>query len=526
MKHPKRPSKKALRKPYEGNLTDEQKSDELLWTDLEHNVAVLKGRLGGSPDIIFHEFLIGLDEITGYVVYTDGLIDRLILTQDVLNPLELELPLLEVESGKKLVIDAALERLTKKGILSGEIKREKKIDKLLDSAISGGIVLLVEGQAEALIISAPGWPTRGVEQPTTEVLVRGPRDGFVETLRVNTSLLRRRIKDPGFRIESLELGKRSKTGIGVCYIYDIVNKEVLKELRSRLDEIDIDAILESGYVEQLIEDSPLSPFPQVQYTERPDKAAAAILEGRVVILVDTTPFALIVPATFPQFFQSPEDYYERWIIGSLTRIIRFTASYIAVFVPGFYVAAVAFHPGLIPIKLSLAIAAAREGIPFPVVVEALLMEVSFEFLREAGARLPQPIGQTIGIVGGLIIGDAAVRANITSPVMVIIVAITAIASFAIPAYNLGIGFRMLRFPVIFLGATLGLYGVVLAFILINIHMVTMKSFGVNYLAPLVPYQIKDWKDALIRAPWRNMITRPVITKPQDLIRQKPPGGSD
>jgi len=522
VKKPKRPDKKAVRKTREGVLTGRQEGDQLLRPDLEFNITFLKSQLGDSPDIIFHEFLIGLDELTAYLVYTDGLVDRQIVTQDILRPLEMDLPILEAKTGKKLLVDAILARLSKRAIQSGEIKKEKSFDELLGAALSGGIVLLVEDTDEALIISAPGWPTRGLEEPDTEVLVRGPREGLSETLRVNTSLLRRRIKDPGFRIESQKIGTRSKTAIGICYIKDIVNKAVLEELKTRLDKINIDAILESGYIEQLIEDSSLSPFPQIQYTERADKAAAAILEGRVVILVDTTPFALIVPATFAQFFQSPEDYYERWIIGSLTRLIRFVASYIAVFVPGLFVAAVSFHPGLIPIKLSLAIAAAREGVPFPVVVESLLMEISFEFLREAGARLPRSIGQTIGIVGGLIIGDAAVKANLASPVMVIVVAITAIASFAIPSYNLGIGFRILRFPVIFLGATLGLYGVVLVFILINIHMVTMKTFGVNYLAPFVPYQVRDWKDLLIRVSWRKMITRPVITKPQDSIRQGPP----
>lgn len=520
MKKPRKLTKKIAKKPDEGNLTEEQKMDRELRLDFEHNLAVLKGRLGGSGDIIFHEFVMGIDEIKAALVYTDGLIDRTVVTQDILRSLEIDIPFLEADSNNKILVNDVLIRLKKKGIQSGEIKQENQFDVLTEAILSGGVVLLFADSVKALIISAPGWPARGVEEPNTESLIRGPRDGFTETLRMNTAILRRRIKDAGFRIESAKLGKRTKTNIAICYIYDIVNRDVLDELRKRLEKIDIDAILESGQVEQLIEDNHLSPFPQVQYTERPDKAAAAILEGRVTILVDTTPFALIVPATFAQFFQSPEDYYERWIIGSLTRFIRFAASYIAVFVPGLYVAAVAYHPGLIPIKLGLAIAASREGVPFPAIVEALLMEAAFEFLREAGARLPRSIGQTVGIVGGLVIGDAAVRANITSPIMVIVVAITAIASFGIPSYNLGIGFRMLRFPTMFLAAVLGLYGVVLAFILINIHMVAMKSFGINYLAPFVPYRINDWKDLIIRVPIKMMITRPVMTEPQDMIRQK------
>lgn len=529
MKKPKKVERKVPEQEvYAGNLTQEQKADQELWPDLIHNIAVLKGRLGGSPDIVFHEFVMGLDEIEACLIYTDGLIEREVVTQDILRSLEIDIPILEAESKEKVLVDldGLVNRLRQKAIQSGEITKEKQFDELIGAALGGGVVLLCGDSEEALVISAPGWPSRGVEQPSSDTLIRGPRDGFNETLRFNTALLRRRIKDPGFRIESAKLGKRTRTEIALCYIYDIVNRDVLEEVKKRLGKIDIDAILESGYVEQLIEDSSLSPFPQIQATERPDKAVAAILEGRVVIIVDTTPFALIVPATFVQFFQSPEDYYERWIIGSLTRFLRYAASYMAVFLPGIYVAAVAYHPGLIPIKLSLAIAASREGVPFPIVIEVLLMEIAFEFLREAGARLPQSIGQTIGIVGGLIIGDAAVRANVTSPLMVIVVAITAVASFAIPSYSLGIGFRMLRFPTIFLAAALGMYGVVLSFILINIHMVTLKTFGVNYLAPFVPYRFKDWKDLMLRLPWKTMITRPVYTKPQDLIRQRVDEGEE
>lgn len=520
MKKPKKIRREAAREPYEGNLHEEQIADLELWPDLDHNIAVLKGRLGGSPDIIFHELLIGLDEIRACLVYTDGLIDRTVVTQDIMGALQLGIPLLEAETGRSMLLEDLIKRLKTRAIQSGEIKKEKRVKDLIGAALGGGVVLLVEGCAEALIISAPGWPSRGIDEPSTEVLIRGPRDGFSETLRSNTALLRRRIKDPGLRIESLKLGERSQTEVAICYIYDIVSLDVLEEVRKRLSKINIDAILEGGYVEQLIQDSYWSPFPQVQYTERPDKAAAAVLEGRVVILVDTTPFALIVPATFVQFFQSPEDYYERWIIGSLTRVTRYIASYMAVFIPGLYVAAVAYHPGLIPIKLGLAIAASREGVPFPIFVEVLLMEAAFEFLREAGARLPKAIGQTIGIVGGLIIGDAAVRANITSPILVIMVATTAIASFAIPSYSLGIGFRMLRFPAIILAGVLGIYGVVLSFILINIHMVTLKSFGINYLSPFTPFLFSDWKDLVIRMPWRTFIKRPVYTKPQDLVRQQ------
>jgi spore germination protein len=281
----------------------------------------------------------------------------------------------------------------------------------------------------------------------------------------------------------------------------------------------VDQILETGQIEQFIEDNIFSPFPQAQATERPDKIIAALTEGRIAILVDGTPFALIVPAVLLQFFQSPEDYYERWMISSLVRFFRFMGSFVAAMGPAIYIALVSYHPGLIPTSLVLSIAASREGVPFPAFIEALLMEVTIELLRESGARLPKSIGQTIGIVGGIVIGDAAVRAGIASPILVIVVAITAIASFIIPSYNAAISFRLIRFPMMLLAALLGMYGVMLGFIIINVHLVTLRSFGTVYLAPLTPLEARDWKDVIFRLPNKYLRRRPAFLLPIDMYRQ-------
>ncbi|KKM10933.1 hypothetical protein SY88_11020 [Clostridiales bacterium PH28_bin88] len=393
------------------------------------------------------------------------------------------------------------------------------VDQAVLAFLSADAVFLLDGCSKALVLSVRGYATRAPEEPGTETLVRGPREGFVESVRINTSLLRRRLRDPNFKLISMRLGRRSHTDCVLAYVQDIVDPDLLSEVQQRLATVDIDHVLESGTLEQLIEDSWLSPFPQVQYTERPDKVIAAVLEGRVALLVDGTPFVLLVPATFPQFFQAGEDYYERWMIASFIRFLRTAASYIATFLPALYVAAISYHPGLLPSKLALAIAANREGLPFPAVVEALLMEISFEMFREAGARLPGPIGQTVGIVGGLIVGEAAVTANLASPGMIIVVAMTAIAAFSIPSYNMAIGFRVMRFPLMMAAAVLGLYGLMLGFILINVHMVTMKSFGVVYLEPFAPYRFRDWKDLLVRAPMRAMRTRPQLTKSRQRLRE-------
>ena len=305
----------------------------------------------------------------------------------------------------------------------------------------------------------------------------------------------------------------------IAYIDEIVKPNLVKEVRKRIETIHLDDVAESGYIEQLIEDNYLSPFTQVQSTERPDRVVAALLEGRVAILLDGTPFALIVPVTFNMLLQSPEDYYERWLSSSLIRLLRYFAAGISLFGPSLYIAFVSFHQGLIPTKLALSMMATRQGVPFPALIEALIMEVAIEILREAGLRLPKPIGPTMGIVGGLVIGEAAVQAGIVSPIMVIVVALTAISSFAIPQYNAGITLRMLRFVAMFSAALFGLYGIILFFLFLCSHLVKLKSFGVSYLSPTVPYRAGDWKDFMVRMPFRMMKHRPRLLKPKDSVRK-------
>jgi spore germination protein len=323
-------------------------------------------------------------------------------------------------------------------------------------------------------------------------------------------------------------GKRTRKTLIIAYIKDIADPELVKEVRSRIEKIDIDDVAESGSIEQLIEDNFLSPFPQLQSTERPDRVIAALNEGRVSILLDGTPFALIAPATFSMFLQSHEDYYLRWIPASLTRMLRFFAAFVSLFLPAIYIAFVSFHQGLIPSKLVFSIAGTRSGVPFPTLIEALLMEVSIEVLREAGIRLPKPVGQAVGIVGGLVIGEAAVQAGIVSPIMVIVVSITAISSFVMPQYPIGLSLRWLRFVAMFFAATLGLYGVILFFLILVIHIAKLESFGVSYIRPAVPNAngLSDLKDFMVRVPLMMMKKRPVMLKPQDQVRKVRKGRKD
>jgi spore germination protein len=488
-------------------------------TKIDENIETLDNIFKDCTDIVAREFRVGVEQNHRmYVAYVDGLADRTLVHDHILRPLALEARLIAPDPG---VVKRKLFELTSEGTLSAsDIKEKDNLDEAVLAILSGDTILLIDGVSEFIIISTRGWPLRGLSEPPGETVIRGPREGFIETFRVNTVLLRRKIRDPKLKIKGMQLGERSKTDIGIAYMEDIVNEKVLKELENRLETIDIDGILESGYVEQLIEDNWFSLFPQVQYTERPDLVAAALLQGKVAIIIDNTPMTLIVPATFNDFMQSPEDYYERWWIANLIRWIRLFALIISFTLPAIYIAIASYHPGIIPTSLAIFLAGTRETVPFPVFVEALVMEITFELLREAGVRLPSQIGATIGIVGSLIIGQAAVEAGLVSPIMVIIVALTAISSFAVPSYNLNISFRLLRFVAMLAASFLGLYGLVLVVIATLIHLSTINSFGVPYLAPIVSGKMSDLKDTVVKAPFPNLKSRNSFTGEKDKKRLK------
>ncbi|MBP1969171.1 hypothetical protein J2Z83_001274 [Virgibacillus natechei] len=285
----------------------------------------------------------------------------------------------------------------------------------------------------------------------------------------------------------------------------------------------MDGILESGYIEELIQDKTFTFFPTIFNTERPDVAASNLLEGRVMNLIDGTPFVLVAPATFVQYFQVNEDYFQHATIGTFLRFIRLFAFFAALLAPAIFIAVTTLHKEMIPPALLISLAAQREGVPFPVFVEALVMELTFEVLREAGVRMPKATGQAVSIVGTFVIGVAAVKAGLVSAAIVIVVSITAIASFVFPAYNMGIAVRLLRFVMMFLAAVYGLFGITIGLIALVLHLSSLRSFGTPYMAPFGPFIAADQKDALIRVPWRGMISRPSLINQKNIVRKgKPP----
>lgn len=486
---------------------------------LQKNLKLIKDILKDCDDIVYREFTAGIkQEYSFAIIFVDGLIDKDLVSDNVLRNLMIESRI--VEPSHKVIRNKLYDLIIEKNLSATEIKEIDSINEVVENVLAGETVLLIEKYEKAIVVSSRGWPTRSIGEAQSETVIRGPRDSLNETLKISTSLVRRRIRDPKLKVKNMQIGVRSKTDVALLYIEDIADKQLVNEVKNRLESINIDSIIDSSDIEQLIEDSNISPFPQIENTERPDAVAASLYEGRVAILVDNSPFALLIPITIGTILQSSEDYYNRWLLATLVRIVRYIAVFIVLLAPGLYIAITSFHPGILPTQLTLYVAASRINVPFPAFIEAFLMELTIEFLREAGTRLSGPIGATIGIVGGLIIGQAAVDAGIVSTLMIIIVAVTAVASFAIPNYEFGSALRVMRFIIMVFSAILGLYGIMLVLILILTHMVKLKSFGVPFLSPYtnINREKMDFKDALIRVPSYKKKARPEFTSTKNKNR--------
>lgn len=475
--------------------------------DLNKNEQALRQIFKDADDIIFRKMEAGQNKkIKMLLLYVDGMTTKEAISEYAIEKLLLELDLEKLEKNDSELQDAIL----KTNIATSEVQIIKKIQECADKILSGETVLLIDTCPKGIMLASRGWPMRSIQEPSSETLIRGARDGFNETMKVNVTLIRRRIRDPKLKVKYVQVGSRSKTDIAIIYLDDIVNQTVLETVEKRIKNINIEAVLESSYIEEMIEDDCYSPFPQIENTERPDAAASALLEGRVVIAVDNTPSVLIAPAIFVSFMQSSEDYYERWMPSCLTRMIRYLALPIVMLLPALYVAVTQYHPNLLPTQFALYVAASRADVPFPPYFEAFLMELVMELVREASLRITSPVGSTIGLVGGLVIGQSSVEAGLITPLAVIIVALTAIASFAIPSYNFSTSLRMIRFGFIILASIFGLFGISIGLCLLIIHLCTLKSCGVPYMTPLSSFveNRKDLKDTVIRPRIKNMVHKP------------------
>lgn len=510
---------KASFKVKNGSSEDKKPKEavkEKLFVSLDKNLKYIKCVLGESADVLIKEFRFGFDEnLKGATICIDGLVNMELISASILKPLIYDTSYkIKIDKLNAIEIDSVNASL----LSNGEVKKVETFDDVLHDVLSGNTLLLLDGAKEALSIGTRKWEHRGVSEPAGENVVRGPRQGFTETLRFNTALIRRIIKSNNLRFTYLKIGKQTKTDVVITYIKDIAKQELIEELQKRLEKISIDSVLDSGYVEAYIEDAPFSIFSTVAYSEKPDTVAGKLLEGRAAVIVDGSPMVLTVPMLFMESFQTTEDYYIRPVYATTLRLIRLIAFFITILAPAFYVAVTTFHQELIPTSLLFTMTAGVSGVPFPAFFEALIMIVTFDILKEAGLRLPKPIGSAISIVGALVIGQSAVQAGIIGPFMVIIVAITAIASFVLPMQMDAT--TALRYMLLALAGFIGGFGILLGLLAIFIYLASINSFDVPYLAPVTPFVRQSMKDTFIRAPLWAMIFRPFLIAGKNKKRRK------
>lgn len=476
--------------------------------NIKENIKAYQQIYKDCSDIKMREMMLGKKKnVRCFLAYIEVAVNNILMETTALGRL---LSYLEQAPGEEII-----EILDKNALGIADVTPFETMEEAAQGMLTGDAILFVDGYPKALKISDKGYPNMGVTEADSEKVIRGSNEGFADSIKVNTALIRKRVRSTKVKVKEMRPGVRSHTNVNLVYMEDLAYPEIIAEVEKRLNRYEIDGVLDSGVLEQLAEEKWYSPFPQFQTTQRPDRAAMAILEGRVVVLSDNSPVALILPTDYNSFIKTSDDYYNRWEVATFGRILRYIASFFAMTFPGLYLAVTNFHTQVLPTTLLLSFQAARQGVPFPAVFEVLLMEISFELLREAGVRLPGAMGNTIGIVGGLIIGQAAVEANLVSPIVVIIVAFTALCSFAIPNEEFAFSFRILKFAFIAVCAWLGYFGFLISLLMVLIHLSHLTSFGIPYLMPFVGPELtgyEDQRDFLLRFPLRKITKRPIYAK--------------
>ena len=497
--------------------TDENRKKDIS-KKITENLDYIKERysIPINGDMVLREFDITVKDrtISAFAIFFDGMTDRMVINHAILQPLMM-LSNLDIKGNPNELGEYIKNHL----LPQGQLKVAYSFEEVIDEVNFGGCAVFIDGLDIAFTADVKGWEHRGVERPNTELVIRGPQEGFTEVLRVNTALVRKILKDEDLIAEDIQIGRRSKTPCSMLYIKDIANDKLVNEVRRRLKSIKIDYLQDSGELEQLIEDSTFLHTPQMIDTERPDRVASMLAEGKVAVIVNGSPFALVMPATATELFRSAEDTYVRFPYGNFFKIIRIVGLFVSLLLPGFYIATINYHVEMIPTDLLLAIEASRERVPFPSIVEILILEVSFELIREAGVRIPGPIGPTLGIIGALILGQAAVAANIVSPILIIVVAVTGIGSFSIPSFSLAFSLRVLRFGYILLGTLAGFLGFTTGLFIHLVTLVNAKSFGVPFMVPMGPKTSDRYTNDIARAPIWKQEKRPDYLNTKDVRKQ-------
>ena len=482
--------------------------------NLRENEKYLRSRLENCSDILIRPMRLGdKHKVDCLMVYIEVAVSNMMLDDSALGKMINHFWEISPEDIQEFVRHNSL------GI--ADVKKLENLDESIDAMLAGNAVFFIDGYDKAMKISSKGYPSTGVMEAESEKVLRGSREGFSDSVKSNSALVRKRLRDTRLKVEEYKIGVRSHTLTQVLYMDDLVHEGLLEEVKERLEEFQIDGILDSGMLEQLTEDVWYSPFPQYQTTERPDRAVQEILKGKVVILCDNSPEALILPGNFSSFMESSEDWYHRFEMASFLRILRYLAVIMATVLPGLYLAVIRFHTQILPSALILSFAEAREGVPFSSVVELIFLELAFELIREAGVRVPGSLGNAIGIVGGLVIGQAAVEANLVSPIVVMIVALTALGSMTVPNEEFAAAFRLVKYGFLILGGYLGIYGIVLGVYLVIGHLAGLISFGIPYLVPFIKKEQKGSRgEGVLRVPLRKRVLRPLYAREEQKIRLK------
>lgn len=475
-------------------------------------IETIKNKLGNPPDLVIYQLSLPFQpyrQQKGWVVFFSSLTEEQRVSEEIIRPIQESVNLINLSDGNHTFPKVKLQEL----ITTTQIESVENIEQIVLSLLDGYSLLIINDQS--FKIDLKKGVSRSINEPENEKAVRGPKDGFIEDTSTNITLIRKRLRHPDFRIEQQTIGDKSKVTVSLFYVEKYVDKDLLQEARSRLKAIALDTVIDVSFIEETIRDSKWSPFPTIEYTERPDKMVASLLEGRVAIMVEGSPSCLLAPTLFTHFLTSSDDQYIIPYAATAIRWLRMFALILAFTLPSLFVALTTIHHGMVPPFLAVTIAKARTGMPFPTAVEVLLMEILMELVREAGLRMPGPIGQSVTIVGTLVIGEAAVSAGIVSAPVVVIIALTTLASFAIPGYHTALAIRLLRFPMIGISSFLGLVGITWYLMLIFIHLVSIRSFGIPYMKPFAPWSMKDAKDTFLRFPrWLLSLSSPTYARPK------------
>ncbi|WP_071392850.1 spore germination protein [Bacillus tuaregi] len=503
---------KGSEKDRPSNKETEDKDFGTLARSLEANVETLKEIFKGDETLKLRKLRNRvLSETRFCALYFDGMVNTELVNENIIQPI-MNHPFAGGHSSLPL-----LEELHNNVIVSNEVVKENKISSIINSLIRGHTVVLVNGYDHCLVVNSKVSLSRAITEPESSRLVRGPREGFTEAIMTNLSLIRKIINNQDLKMKFKEIGERTHTKVCVCYIEGLALEEILQELDKRLDDITLDGILDSGYIQEMISDAPFSLFETVGYSERPDVVAAKLLEGRVAIIVDGSPFVLTVPYVLIEGLQANEDYYSKYIYSTFYRLLRLVGVFLAMGLPAIYLSLACFHQELLPTRLLISVSASRQGVPFPTVITLSGMLLVFDVIREAGIRMPSPIGQAVNIVGTLVLGQAAVEAKLVSAPVVIVTALSGMLTMLSPVT---IGMVVLvRYLLIIAASFLGIYGYIFGMILVVLHMLNLRSFGIPYVLGLTSVKNHNGQDIWVRAPWWSMTLRPKLIGAKNLVRQ-------